>query len=226
MFAGFDVDSDEDDDDEERVVAALKHITSKISVGPKQSQRQQGRKSSIKPLSRRRITEIAQQVEAGRISLPDLDLEHDKDYVAVWALVDSGAGRSCANKAAHFPFVKSPNRPSTTRMSTANGEELKSRGTLGVAARSAEGYDMSQNFEDTDVDMPIMAVTEVSQCGSKGSHVNFRKDDGAVVNLQNQGSSCFIKRKGVFFMKICVPRDGDAVEHEVPMRSVFSRPGA
>ena len=79
-------------------------------------------------------------------------------------------------------------------MSIANGEELKSRGVFHVPAPNAEGYDVSQSFEDTDVEFPILVVAGVSQCGSKGSHVNFLQDDGMVVNLCNNGSSNFISR--------------------------------
>ena len=147
-------------------------------------------------------------VNDGDISLPDLDLEHNDDVVAVWALVDSGAGKSCANKAKHFPFLDCLNNSSDTRMSMADGTELPSRGNFHLPALSAEGHDLSQTFEDTDVEMPICAVTELSNCGGNaGSQVIFKYDKGEIVKLSDAGSSSFAERKGVYFVKLFVPRN-------------------
>ena len=76
-------------DDEDEVLEALKQLTSKVQVGPKPSQQQRRQKG----LSKARIAHIAREVNEGRIHLPDLNLDNDGDYEAIWALVDSGAGR-------------------------------------------------------------------------------------------------------------------------------------
>ena len=91
-------------------------------------------------------------------------------------------------------------------MATASGEELKSRGTFRLEALSAEGNRIVQTFEDTGVDMPIMSVVELAANGELGSNIVFSKTDGSVVDIKSDASSKFIKRKGVYFIKIFVPR--------------------
>ena len=48
-------------------------------------------------------------------------------------------------------------------MATANGQELKSRGTFSVHAMTTEGQEIAPDFEDTDVEMPIIAVNDISK---------------------------------------------------------------
>ena len=121
----------------------------------------QTQQRKAKPLTKPQISAIARRGRDGIIDLPNLDVESNDDYAAVWALIDSGAGKSCANKTKHFPFVKTSNRPSQARMATANGQELKSRGTFSVHAVTTEGQEIAPDFEDTDVDMPIIAVNDI-----------------------------------------------------------------
>ena len=78
---------------------ALQELTPNIRIGPKVPQKQHKVSSA---LSKSEIASIARQVANGTIDLPSLDLESNQDYEAVWALVDSGAGKSCANKSKHF----------------------------------------------------------------------------------------------------------------------------
>ena len=162
---------------------------------------------------------IARQVREGKIPLPDLDLPSDADYDMVLALVDSGAARSCARRQEHFPNASTELKPSHVKMATANGEELLSRGCFRIEARTAEGHTIVQNFEDADVDMPIMSVTELATNGEQGSDVVFRKSDGAIVDIKSDHSSGFVRRKGVYFMKLYVPKGQRASPD-------FHRPGA
>ena len=189
----------EDMDDESEVLEALKQLTTKIHVGPKISQKQ---KSQTQALSRARIAHISRQVKSGEISLPDLDFENNSDYEAVWALLDSGAGRSCAKKKKHFPLLQGPNSPSKVRMSTANGQELPSRGTFKLDAITVEGNVIQPTFEDTDVDMPIIAVTDISENGTNGVETRFRTDGGEIIDLDTRKKSSFVRRRGVYFMKM------------------------
>lgn len=182
-----------DRDDEYEVMAALQQLTSKITVGPKKSQKQK------KQLDKQRIAKIAQQVQDGIIELPDLILESNAEYAAVWALIDSGAGRSCANRAKHFPGIKTRNLPSSARMATANGHELKSRGVFKVHAVTREGMFVDPEFEDVDVDIPIIAVNDLSK---EDTEVVFRHNDNELVNVADGRTSKFVKRRGVCFMKI------------------------
>ena len=65
--------------------------------------------------------------------------------------------------------------------------------------------------------MPIMAVTELASNGERGSDVVFRQHDGAIMDVQTQATSKFVRRKGMYFMKIFTPKNH---------RSGFKRPGA
>ena len=197
---------DNDDDEELEVMNALHRISPVVHVGPKKSQRDR-KTLSAKPLSKSSISSIARQVRSGQLSLPDLDLDSNESYDAVWALVDSGAARSCARRKGHFPNTVTQLQPSTVRMATASGEELKSRGCFTLDALSAEGNEINPTFEDADVDMPILSVAELSTNGIDGSSVIFRNQDGVLTDLNSNAASRFVKRKGVYFMKLYVPKD-------------------
>ena len=215
-----------ENDDEDEVVAALNKITSKIQVGPKTSQKTRkdaARKTPKNSIDRREIAHIAQQIRDGEIELPTLDLESNEEFEAIWALVDSGAGKSCARRSKHFRAVTGENAPSSVKMSTANGQELKSRGVFRVEALSSEGHPIIQDFEDTNVDMPITAVAELSDSGELGAQVNFRRHDGVVIDNSTNRQSHFIKRRGVYFMKLFVPKPSK--RNAAQNKSSFTRPG-
>ena len=208
---------DDEADGDEHVLSALQQMTSNVSVGPKVSQRQRKDPSQRQPMDRRTVAAIAKRVRNGDYNLPDLQLESNDQYEAVWALVDSGAGRSCARRSQHFGHTKTELKPSSVKMATASGEELKSRGCFTIDLLSTEGHTIHQTFEDADVDMPILSVTEISVNGALGSDVVFRKSDGAIIDLQTNAASRFVKRRGVYFMKVYTLKN---------RRSGFTRPGA
>ena len=210
---------EEDDDDENDMMTALQQLTSKIQVGAKVPQKQ---RKSTRSLSHQQISKIARQVQQGIIDLPSLDLESNEDYEAVWALVDSGAGKSCANKSKHIAHVRTPNRPSRARMATANGQELKSRGTFTVHGFTSEGQKISPDFEDTDVEMPIVAVNDISK---EDLEVTFRQEQSELMDSSTGRKSKFVKKKGVYFMKMFYKKhqcDDDCDHVEQPS---FTRPG-
>ena len=202
----------------------MQQLTPKIRVGSKipQKQMKKGRSLSKQPVSK-----IAQQMKDGIIQLPDLDLESNEDVAAVWALVDSGAGKSCADKSKHFPFVETANRPSNARMATANGHELKSRGTFSVQALTAEGQMIKPDFEDTDVEMPIVAVNDISK---EDLEVSFRADGSELVSSETGRRSKFVKRRGVYFVKMYYEKgqcqDDGCQQVDCESQSSFTRLGA
>ena len=79
--------SAKDDDDYSDLVEALENFSPNIKVGPEVSQK---RRKATK-LSPQRIAALAKAIQNKEIDLPDLDLPSDDDYVAVWALMDSGS---------------------------------------------------------------------------------------------------------------------------------------
>ena len=199
------------------MLQALQEIAT-VKLGPKVSQKQRAIKCrNNRPIDKRTISSIAKKVRDGHFNLPDLKLDSNKGFTASWALVDSGAGRSCAKRKGHFGNAESIIRPSSVKMATANGEELKSRGCFDLQLMTQEGNIINQTFEDTDVDMPILAVTELAANGLQGSDVIFRQHDGSIVDLEKNAASRFVRRKGVYFIKVYTPNDN---------MSGFTRPGA
>ena len=79
------------------------------------------------------LTMIAQMVKSGEISLPDVDLETDKEYDCVWALVDSGAGANVARRS-HFPNFRPVQAPRVA-LTIANGEVMTNNGAGEVTSR-------------------------------------------------------------------------------------------
>ena len=69
------------DDDYSDLMTSLSQITGNILIGPTLPQR--SRKAAR--LTPQRIAAIAKAIDDGQITLPELDLPSDKDYVAVWA---------------------------------------------------------------------------------------------------------------------------------------------
>ena len=209
----FDQDSYDEDDAEDQMVKALSEIAT-VKVGPKISQKQ---RCKSKPIDHRTISSIAKKVRSGHFNLPDLKLNTNKGYTASWALVDSGAGRSCAKRKGHYGNAASTLRPSSVKMATASGEELRSRGCFDMPLLTEEGHLINQTFEDADVDMPIISVTSLAANGLQGSDVIFRQHDGSIVDVEKKATSRFVRRKGVYFLKVYTPNDN---------MSGFTRPGA
>ena len=116
---------DEEEDDEPLILDAIQYFSSKLTIGPKLSQK---KRKAQRPIDKRSVTQIAKLVRDGKLNLPDIELESNSDYEAVWALLGSGAARSCAKRGTHFAMTTTHLKPSSVRMATASGEELKARG--------------------------------------------------------------------------------------------------
>jgi hypothetical protein len=199
----FDQDSYNEEDDEEGMVKALSEIST-VEVGPKISQKQR-RKN--KPIDQRTVSSIARKVRDGHFNLPDLELDANEGYTASWALVDSGAGRSCAKRKGHYGNAASTLRPSSVKMATASGEQSKSRACFDMQLMTQEGNIINQTFEDADVDMPIIAVTSLAAHGLQGSDIIFRQHGGSILDIEKDATSRFVRRKGVYFIKVFTPND-------------------
>ena len=200
----------DDDDDENEMVKALAQLTSNIRVGPKlsQSQRRKG-------LNMTHIKSLAQQIKNGDLNLPDVELESNDEYKCLWALVDSGAGVNCSSRD-QFPNAERIQAPEV-QLTTAGGDLLPNRGAMKITTVSKEGVSRERVFYDAPVDMPIISIAEVSQEGPRGSNAQLRKHDGFIQDNATHEKQHFVKRKGVYFMKIFIKRGVNDVG--------FHRPG-
>ena len=70
-----------------------------------------------------------------------------------------------------------------------------------------EGNIINQTFEDADVDMPIIALTSLAAHGLQGSDIIFRQHGGSIVDIEKDATSRFVRRKGVYFIKVFTPSD-------------------
>ena len=150
------------------------------------------------------LNAIAREVKEGTITLPELHLSADSEYMYIWALVDSGAGANVARKD-QFPASRIVKAPAIS-LTAANGEALPNRGAIEVTTMAQNGTPVNRRFYDADVEMPILSVAELSLEGQQGSDVRFRRKDGYIEDLASGHCELFVKRKGVYFTKMYVPR--------------------
>ena len=162
---------DGEDDDETEMIKALSMITSNIKIKNKKS----------KGMTMARIASIAQRIAAGDLKLPGLDLGHNDENDCCWALVDSGAAVNVARKG---QFAKAcPAEAPPIILTTANGAKLPNSGAVRVVKKSKEGSETSRIFYEAPVEMPILAVAELTKEGPVGSTTGFRQRDGYVENV-------------------------------------------
>ena len=192
---------DNENDDEAEVVKALSQLTSSVR---RASDKPQTHKRPNQGLNMARIHSLAKQLRDGELNLPDLELDSNDEYECVWALVDTGAGVNCGSKA-HFPDAIPVEAPEVL-LTTASGDPLPNKGAMKVVTKSKEGVTRERIFYDAPVDIPILSVAEVSQEGLEGSDTLFRRIDGYIEDSQTHERQHFVKRKGVYFMKLYIER--------------------
>ena len=219
--------TDDDDSEESEVVKALAQLTSHVKLGSEKAMSQSDRKRSAhavygtSPKNRAHIKSVVRQVLNGEISLPNLDLENDADYECVWALVDSGAGVNCGTKK-QFPGAVPTDAPEIS-LTTADGKLMRNQGAMKITTRSTEGVVRERTFYNAPVEMPILSVACLALEGDEGSSTTFRRIDGFIEDNHTQQRQHFVKRKGVYFMKLFTKRADDGLHDE--RNTGFTRPG-
>ena len=143
----------------------------------------------------------------GKIKLPDLHLQNDDGYECCWALVGSEAGVDCATRK-QFPNSIPCEAPQIT-LTCADGKQVQNQGARKVITRSKEGIVTTRVLYDAPVEMPILSVSGISQEGSAGSTTAFQQRGGYIEDNCNRQRQHFVKRKGVYFMKLFNKRRGD-----------------
>ena len=89
--------------DMQDVAEAFRELTANVQTAPRLTQTQARRQDqqkptgAPKPLTRKQIMAIAQDIASGKITLPDISLNSNAEYEAVWALVDSGSRPNVAD---------------------------------------------------------------------------------------------------------------------------------
>ena len=159
------------DDDEAAVLAHLGKITHHVERRTSKNQAQ--RKAEAKrltgnicqKLSPKQIDNIVAAINAGNISLPDLDLEHE-DYITVWALADSGSAAHVADLQRHVPGAilrTSQGQARGLKYVTADGGEIKNAGEFDVVFKDPNGNVRKTTFQNAPVGLPIFSLNQVAK---------------------------------------------------------------
>ena len=209
---------EDDSDDEEAMVRACASLTSNVTL---QSQKvsQKTRKRQACNTLKAKVAAIAQDIRSGKMMLPDLTCESNKQFEMVWALVDTGAGANVAYRKRHFPEAQ-VTQPRGPRLTTASGADLPSDGQMTIQSTTGEGHAMTTVFQDADVEMPILSGALLSNIGRSGSDISFHQNGGAITNKHSGQVSKFVKRQGVYFIQLKVSKSITSPDNGQP----FARP--
>ena len=135
----------------------------------------------------------------------------------MWALVDSGAGANVAKRSSFSESV--PVKAPTITLSTANGKALPHAGAHRVTSYTSDGAQVNRVFYDANVEMPILAVSELTKEGLTGSDVLLQQRSGYIRDLTTGQQQQIVKRRGVYFTQMYIRKSG---KHSID--SGFTRP--
>ena len=99
---------------------------------------------------------------------------------------------SSASHKKHFPgakFVPLAPGEEPVKLSTASGEVLKSKGSFNVTGFSQEGHAYQTRFVDADMDMPILAGSELCEGGALVRESLINQRGGIIKDLQTSAQS-------------------------------------
>ena len=77
-------------------------------------------------------------------------------------------------------------------------------GTFSVLGTTAEGHRTKTTFHNAKVDMPILSVAQM--CAKDEIDVKFNKKGGNIINVATGKTTRFVKRLGVYFLKLRVEK--------------------
>ena len=207
--------NDPDDEDSEMLNALTQLAGAKVKQG-KPPQRK-------KPYSRQQIAAIAADIANGKIKLPDVTLESNDEWEVLWSLVDSGSSIDAVNMEKVFPGakIKEP-RPGSRGFAAANGTTVADKGSAVIPARTLERDDITAEWKNADVAMPIMSTKKRTQ-GGKGGW--YHETGGSIINPRAAIKSDFVESDGVYLMKILVPKSLTQKGHPPPKSKPPAQPG-
>ena len=153
----------------------------------------------------KQIAAIAQDINDGKIQLPDIpDFESNEEYECLWALVDSGSSVHVVDMPKVFPGAKIRKpHPQSKGFKVADGSNAPDLGSAIVPARTAEGNNISIQWKNAQVAMPILS-TKLLSTGGKG--LWYHEHGGSIVDPQACTKSDFVESGGVYFIKLMVKR--------------------
>ena len=146
--------------------------------------------------------QIAKDITSGRLKLPELNVHHNEEYEAIWALVDSGSSVHVVDADKIFPGAKvnAPEKGSTG-FKTANGGRVVDKGTVDIEVVTEEGAEKVTRWVNAEVAMPILSTKLLAK---NNGEVRCREEGGEIVNLVTGDTTSFISANGVYFLKLYV----------------------
>ena len=128
----------------------------------------------------------------------------------VEALMDSGAGE-CVCGPQHFNGIEMTVDPTRAGAGTeyicADGGRIRNLGEKMVPGLSDEGSRMKINFQVTNVDKPLIAVSKLT---AAGHDVWFGQQHGVITHGETGKQTTFMKKNGVYVLRVWAPRAGPA----------------
>ena len=100
---------------------------------------------------------------------------------------------------------------------TATGEEIRNSGEKHVRLGTREGQASTINFQCAPVDVSILSVRKLTQCGHE---VRFSEMGGEIIHLKTGHNTRFAVKNGVYYIKMKV-----LDLHEQERAASFTRPG-
>ena len=143
-------------------------------------------------------------------------------------LFGSGSSIDVVNLQTVFPGAKvTKPKAGDKGFTAANGANVPNRGSAIIPARTAEGDDMTAEWKDADVELPILSTKRRTQ-GGKG--VWYHEHGGSVINPNRAIKSDFVESGGVYVIKLLVPKcltqKGHPPPKAPPAAQGFTGPGA
>ena len=103
--------------------------------------------------------------------------------------------------------------PNEKGFTAANRSTVPNLGSALIPARTIEGDDLTTNWKNADVAMPILS-TKKRAIGGKG--IWYHEHGGSLVNPKKGINSEFVESGGVYFIKILVPKTLTQKGHPPP----------
>ena len=88
-------------------------------------------------------------------------------------------------------------------MTAANGSKIPDEGKMTVKVKTESGLNVRIPFTNANVQMPILSIAKLAS----EHDAFFRQHDGELVHRKTSKRIPFVKRAGVYFMKVAVRRE-------------------
>ena len=93
-------------------------------------------------------------------------------------------------------------KPGEAGFTAANGSSVPNKGSSIIPARTEEGDDLTTEWKDGPVEMPILSTKKRTH-GGKG--LWYHEQGGSIINPNRGIKSDFVETNGVYFIQLLVP---------------------